>query len=142
VRLLGLFSLVVLAACGDAAARPKPAATATTPNGPAAPAERNAIATTPATVVPANRGGTVGALERASAMRRFFESLARLEDGRSQDDVRIIQFGDSHTAADIQSAAARRGLQARFGDGGRGFVAIGRPWKLYPAGAGTGGGHG
>ena len=56
-------------------------------------------------------------------MRRFFESLARLEDGKAQDDIRIIQFGDSHTAADIQSAAARRGLQARFGDGGRGFVA-------------------
>lgn len=133
LRLLGLVTFVALSACGDAAARPKPAATATTPNGPAAPAERNAVATTPATVVAANRHGTVGALERASSMRRFFESLARLEDGRMQDDVRIIQFGDSHTAADIQSAAARRGLQARFGDGGRGFVAIGRPWKLYRA---------
>jgi len=134
LRLIGLVSLVALCACGDAAARPKPAATATTPNGPAAPVQRNAsVATQPAAIVPANRGATVGALERSSAMRRFFETLAKLEDGRIQDDVRIVQFGDSHTAADIQSAAARRALQSRFGDGGRGFVAIGRPWKLYRA---------
>src|SRR5205085_9582825 len=82
-----------------------------------------------------SQGGqsTVGALDRPSALRRFFEALARLEAGHAQDDVRITQFGDSHTAADIQTAAVRRALQTRFGDGGRGFVAIGRPWKLYRA---------
>lgn len=73
----------------------------------------------------------VGALDRPAALRRFFEALARLESGQAQDDVRITQFGDSHTAADIQTAAVRRALQTRFGDGGRGFVAIGRPWKRY-----------
>ncbi len=115
--------------CGDAVARPKPAAQAAPAAATAPVVARQAIA--PAEVVPASRGATVGALERPAAMRRFFEALARLEDGRGQDDVRIVQFGDSHTAADIQSAAARRALQARFGDGGRGFVAIGRPWKNY-----------
>lgn len=73
----------------------------------------------------------VGALERPTSLRRFFESLARLEAGQSQDDVRVTQFGDSHTAADIQTGAVRRALQLRFGDGGRGFVAIGRPWKQW-----------
>ena len=84
-----------------------------------------------AVVVPGARASSVGALERPVALRRFFESLARLEAGEAQDDVRITQFGDSHTAADIQTAAVRRSLQARFADGGRGFVAIGRPWKRY-----------
>jgi hypothetical protein len=45
--------------------------------------------------------------------------------------VRIVQFGDSHTAADVGTGAFRHTLQARFGDGGRGFVSIGRPWKTY-----------
>jgi lysophospholipase L1-like esterase len=57
--------------------------------------------------------------------------LARLEAGKEEGDVRIAQFGDSHTAADIETAVVRHALQARFGDGGRGFVAIGRPWKNY-----------
>ena len=73
----------------------------------------------------------VGALDRPAALRRFFDALARLEAGAAQDDVRITQFGDSHTAADIQTGAVRRALQARFGEGGRGFVAIGRPWKQW-----------
>jgi len=70
-------------------------------------------------------------LEHPAAFGRFFESLARLEAGQMQDDVRIVQFGDSHTAADIETAVVRQALQARFGDGGRGFVAIGKPWKGY-----------
>src|SRR6185369_17739867 len=49
----------------------------------------------------------------------------------SADDVRLIQIGDSHTAADWYTGVVRRMLQARFGDGGRGFVAVGKPWKGY-----------
>ena len=45
--------------------------------------------------------------------------------------MRILQYGDSHTASDMGTAAFRRHLQARFGDGGRGFVSIGKPWKTY-----------
>jgi lysophospholipase L1-like esterase len=73
----------------------------------------------------------VGALERPAALRRFFDALARLDDGRAHEDVRIVQFGDSHTAADYETGPLRRALQARFGDGGRGFVQIGKPWKWY-----------
>jgi len=73
----------------------------------------------------------MGALQRPAALRHFFESLAELETQAAQDDVRILQFGDSHTAADIATAVVRRALQSRFGDGGRGFVAIGKPWKGY-----------
>jgi lysophospholipase L1-like esterase len=45
--------------------------------------------------------------------------------------VRIVQYGDSHTASDLGTSVFRRVLQARFGDGGRGFVSVGKPWKTY-----------
>jgi lysophospholipase L1-like esterase len=73
----------------------------------------------------------VGHLERRDALGHLFEALARLDDGRADDDVRIVQYGDSHTASDLGTSAFRRALQARFGDGGRGFVSIGKPWKTY-----------
>jgi lysophospholipase L1-like esterase len=72
-----------------------------------------------------------GALDNTAALKRFFEALAKLDDGVATEDVRIDQFGDSHTAADMLTGTARRALQARFGDGGRGFVAIGKPWRSY-----------
>lgn len=37
--------------------------------------------------------------------------------------VNIVQFGDSHTAADLFSGEMRRLLQAQYGDGGIGLVA-------------------
>ncbi len=75
--------------------------------------------------------GTAGALEGYPALKRFFEALAHLEEGRAHDDVRIVQFGDSHTAADFETGPIRRALQTRFGDGGRGFVAIGNVYPKY-----------
>ena len=73
----------------------------------------------------------VGALENPGALRRVYEGFRRLQEGTATEDVRIVQFGDSHTAADLETGTIRRGLVARFGDGGRGFVQIGRPWKTY-----------
>jgi len=70
-------------------------------------------------------------LHNSAALRRFYEALAHLDDRAASDDVRIVQFGDSHTAADMETGAVRRALQTRFGDGGRGFVAIGRPYAPY-----------
>lgn len=130
MRRFGLI-LPLLAACGEPVKAKSTSplddlrAAATTP-----PPERP-VATQPAEVVTVTRATQVGALERPAALRHLFEALARLEAGQAQDDVRITQFGDSHTAADIQTGAVRRALQARFGEGGRGFVAIGRPWKQW-----------
>lgn len=73
----------------------------------------------------------VGHLEGPQRLARFFEALAKLDDGHAHDDVRVLQYGDSHTASDLGVAVLRRDLQARFGDGGRGFVSIGKPWKSY-----------
>ncbi|MGD0676137.1 MAG: GDSL-type esterase/lipase family protein [Polyangiaceae bacterium] len=83
--------------------------------------------------------GRVGNLEGAFFLTHFFESLASLEDRRALDDVRIVQFGDSHTASDTATCVVRRLLQSRFGDGGRGFVQLGRPWKTYVQSGITGG---
>ena len=70
-------------------------------------------------------------LEHPEALHRFFAALSELEQSQRSDDVRVLQFGDSHTAADYQTGPLRRALQHRFGDGGRGFVSVGRPWKFY-----------
>ena len=73
----------------------------------------------------------VGHLQGPNRLTHLFESLARLDDGHAHDDVHVLQYGDSHTASDLGVAVLRRALQGRFGDGGRGFVSIGKPWKSY-----------
>ena len=78
------------------------------------------------------RSDPIGHLEQPHSLRHLYEMLALLEDGHAHDDVRILQFGDSHTASDFGTSQARRALQARFGDGGRGFVALGKPWTRFP----------
>ncbi len=128
-RISALLTLLAVAACGEAANKPKPATVEGFP--PVAAEAARPVAEKPAEIVPPSRGNVLGALERPAALRRFFESLSRLESAQSLDDVRIVQFGDSHTAADVETAVVRRALQARFGDGGRGFVAIGKPWRRY-----------
>jgi lysophospholipase L1-like esterase len=54
--------------------------------------------------------------------------LARLNAGAP---VHIIQIGDSHTAGDMITGPWRRRLQARYGNGGRGVLAAGRPYAGY-----------
>lgn len=102
------------------------------PAPPLSTVATNATSTNAAAVLdPPARALPSGQIENAAALRRFFEALATLDDASAQSDVRMIQLGDSHTAADIGTGAARKMLQARFGDGGRGFVPIGRPWKTW-----------
>jgi lysophospholipase L1-like esterase len=81
----------------------------------------------------------IGSLEGADRLAHFFGALAALDGGRSHDDVRVLQYGDSHTASDSGTSVVRRLLQARFGRGGRGFVSIGKPWKTYTQDAVSGG---
>jgi lysophospholipase L1-like esterase len=45
--------------------------------------------------------------------------------------IHIVQIGDSHTAGDVLTGAWRDLLQARYGNGGRGVLAPGRPWDGY-----------
>jgi lysophospholipase L1-like esterase len=54
--------------------------------------------------------------------------LAKLRAGGS---VHILQIGDSHTAGDMVTNGWRTRLQARYGHGGRGVLAAGRPYAGY-----------
>lgn len=120
--------------CSDAVAKARPASEVASapaitrpPTAVAATAPLAEVVTPQAVVRPPG----IGALENPAALRRFYEALARLEDGKAQGDVKVVHFGDSHTAADYETGAVRRSLQQKFGDGGRGFVALGQPWKKY-----------
>jgi lysophospholipase L1-like esterase len=132
-------------ACGDAAyggpraasadreataarvARPDVVLAPFVPPDPASPLSPVAVAQAAAPIPKPS----IGALERPQALRHFFDALAGLDEARAHEDVNVVQFGDSHTAADYETGPLRRALQARFGDGGRGFVSVGRPWRFY-----------
>lgn len=55
----------------------------------------------------------------------FYAALRELRLGRRPEHVRVLWFGDSHTAADFWSHAVRQPLQSRFGQGGAGLVLLG-----------------
>lgn len=62
-----------------------------------------------------------------AALRRVADALARA----STRPVRVAMWGDSLTAADVLPSTVRRGLQARYGDAGRGFVLPAPPWAAW-----------
>ncbi len=123
-------------ACGDAAyggPRPKaaqaPAIAAVQPAETAAAPREPAPAPAEAFTLPVPGSGPN--LERPATLHHFFEELSALDEGRGHDDVHVVVFGDSHTAADYETGPVRRALQARWGDGGRGFISVGKPWRYY-----------
>lgn len=65
------------------------------------------------------------ALADPAALKPFFERLS------AGGQLSILQYGDSHTAADLWTGELRRLFQAKFGDGGAGFSHAGRPWNSY-----------
>jgi len=64
-------------------------------------------------------------IENPAALASYFASL------RAGDPVHILQFGDSHTASDDWANALRIAAEAKYGDGGPGFVQAGRPYRGY-----------
>lgn len=65
-------------------------------------------------------------------LARFYDALQALRDGQDPDGkVRVLVYGGSHTDADVYPHYLRRYLQERFGDGGHGFVHLGKPWRWY-----------
>lgn len=71
-------------------------------------------------------------IEPESALDHFHEALACLAAGKGADEkVRILAYGASHTQADVYTGYLRAYLQRRFGDGGQGFVLLGRVNKWY-----------
>jgi lysophospholipase L1-like esterase len=56
----------------------------------------------------------------ADALAHFHDALGRAAKGAGR--ARIVVYGDSHTSEDQYTGFLRQRLQARFGDGGPGFV--------------------
>lgn len=75
-------------------------------------------------------------IERAasgpSPLAHFHAALRALKRGEDPDGkVRVAVYGASSTSADRYTAYLRRYLQARFGDGGPGFVALVPLWRWH-----------
>ena len=64
-------------------------------------------------------------------LKPYFAKLAAAAPASGKRPVHIVQIGDSHTAGDVLPGAWRTLLQARYGNGGRGVLAAGRPWDGY-----------
>jgi lysophospholipase L1-like esterase len=71
-------------------------------------------------------------IENEVALQHFHTALSRLVAGTDDDKkVRILAYGASHTQSDLYTGYLRTYLQSRFGDGGQGFVLLGRVNKWY-----------
>ena len=76
------------------------------------------------------------AIAYASALDGFYAQLASHESSVHASElqtttVRVLQFGDSHTAADMFTGEARRIFQDQFGNGGIGYSYPGQPFAGY-----------
>jgi lysophospholipase L1-like esterase len=66
----------------------------------------------------------------------FYAALWKLEQGKQTQGgaaglVTILHYGDSPTTADLITGDVRAQLQSRFGDAGRGYTLIAKPWAWY-----------
>ena len=79
------------------------------------------------TPLPKRRIGRATRIEPLNdyALDVFFDRLKRIEENHSITHARIAFFGDSTNSLDGVTSTLRDRLQARFGDGGPGFMVIG-----------------
>ncbi|MGA7339332.1 MAG: GDSL-type esterase/lipase family protein, partial [Terracidiphilus sp.] len=96
------------------------------PARPAPPVPRNPVLSGPH--VPAASPMLV---DDANALDPFFAALWKLEQGKTSGVVTILHYGDSPTTADLITGDIRAQLQGRFGDAGRGYTLIAKPWAWY-----------
>jgi lysophospholipase L1-like esterase len=68
-------------------------------------------------------------MENAQALGSFFKALDDMKNGRRIEPVRIVHYGDSHTAADILTAEIRKQFQRDFGNGGAGYMIARNPFS-------------
>jgi len=77
-------------------------------------------------------------MENVAGLDSFFRSLTQIKSGRRIEPVRVMHYGDSHTAADILTAEIRRSFQRDFGDGGAGYISARNPFSTRRRGVETG----
>src|SRR3981189_1506994 len=85
----------------------KSIATTSTPSKPASTTHTTTHTAAAATLRPA----------KLTSLRRFLDQLHQLEADPKAQLVRVIQFGDSHTAGDSFTGALRTLFQQKFGAG-------------------------
>ncbi|MEO7145092.1 MAG: GDSL-type esterase/lipase family protein [Bryobacteraceae bacterium] len=78
----------------------------------------------------ASQGASIP-IDDPAALVPFFEQLFRQQSGETGGLLHILQYGDSHTAADTWTGELRTRFQSRFGDGGSGYSFAGQPWSSY-----------
>jgi len=67
----------------------------------------------------------------SNSLDPFFAALWKLEQGKENGVVTILHYGDSPTTADLITGDVRAQLQRRFGDAGRGYTLVAKPWAWY-----------
>jgi len=70
-------------------------------------------------------------VDDSNSLDPFFAALWKLEQGKGGGVVTILHYGDSPTTADLITGDVRAQLQRRFGDAGRGYTLIAKPWAWY-----------
>jgi lysophospholipase L1-like esterase len=65
------------------------------------------------------------------ALDHFYASLWRTERKEPGAITRIAHYGDSPTTGDLITGDVRELLQRRYGDAGRGFTLLAKPWAWY-----------
>jgi lysophospholipase L1-like esterase len=75
-------------------------------------------------------------VDDTNSLDPFFAALWQLEQanpsqGKGGGVVTILHYGDSPTTADLITGDVRAQLQRRFGDAGRGYTLIAKPWAWY-----------
>jgi lysophospholipase L1-like esterase len=69
-------------------------------------------------------------VDESNSLDPFFAALWKLEQGQS-GVVTVLHYGDSPTTADLITGDIRAQMQARFGDAGRGYTLVAKPWAWY-----------
>lgn len=85
----------------------------------------------PARITPNGVTDSRGLVDPTGSLTPFYQALWRTESKAPGAITRVLHYGDSPVTADSITADARALLQRRFGDGGHGFVLIGKPWAWY-----------
>jgi len=74
-----------------------------------------------------------GLVEGGTALKGTFARLRALEEKKGTERLGLVQLGASHTSAHFFTDAVRGVLSKKFGDGGRGFIAAGKPSQRLAA---------
>jgi lysophospholipase L1-like esterase len=75
-------------------------------------------------------------MDDSNSLDPFFAASWKVEQSKWGQDknggvVTILHYGDSPTTADLITGDVRAQMQNRFGDAGRGYTLIAKPWAWY-----------